>query len=35
MPEDFIVTPWEVTGEVDYDKLIEKFGEASSTPTAT
>ena len=26
MPEDFVVTPWEVTGEVDYDKLIERFG---------
>lgn len=24
--EDFVVTPWEVTGEIDYDKLIEKFG---------
>jgi len=24
--EDFIVTPWEVEGKVDYDKLIEKFG---------
>lgn len=26
MPEDFVVTPWEVTGEVDYDALIERFG---------
>jgi len=24
--EDFTVTPWEVTGEVDYGKLVEKFG---------
>lgn len=24
--EDFVVTPWEVSGEIDYDKLIEKFG---------
>lgn len=24
--KDFIVTPWEVTGEVDYDKLVERFG---------
>ncbi len=23
---DFVVTPWEVKGKVDYDKLIEKFG---------
>ena len=23
---DFTVTPWEVKGKVDYDKLIEKFG---------
>ncbi len=26
MPEDFVVTPWEVKGEVDYDKLIKDFG---------
>ena len=26
MPEDFVVTPWEVRGEVDYEKLIERFG---------
>lgn len=26
MPEDFVVTPWEVTGVVDYDKLMERFG---------
>ncbi len=23
---DFVVTPWEVKGKIDYDKLIEKFG---------
>lgn len=23
---DFVVTPWEVSGEVDYQKLIERFG---------
>ena len=26
MAEDFKVTPWEVSGEVDYDMLIERFG---------
>jgi tryptophanyl-tRNA synthetase len=27
VPEDnFIVTPWEVTGKVDYEKLIQQFG---------
>ena len=24
--KDFIVTPWEVTGDINYSKLIEKFG---------
>ncbi len=24
--EDFIVTPWHVEGDIDYDKLIKKFG---------
>ena len=24
--QEFVVTPWEVKGEIDYDKLIEKFG---------
>jgi tryptophanyl-tRNA synthetase len=24
--DDFVVTPWEVRGEVDYDKLVERFG---------
>ncbi|MDP6459873.1 MAG: tryptophan--tRNA ligase [Candidatus Hydrothermarchaeota archaeon] len=23
---DFVVTPWEVTGKVDYEKLVERFG---------
>ncbi len=26
MPKDFVVTPWEVTGEVDYDELMRRFG---------
>lgn len=26
MPEEFVVTPWEVRGEIDYDKLVKKFG---------
>ncbi|MFQ5974887.1 MAG: tryptophan--tRNA ligase [Candidatus Hydrothermarchaeales archaeon] len=24
--EEFVVTPWEVSGEIDYDKLVKKFG---------
>jgi len=24
--KDFIVNPWEVKGEIDYDKLIKEFG---------
>ena len=24
--EEMVVTPWEVRGEVDYDKLMEQFG---------
>ncbi len=28
---DFVVTPWEVKGEVDYDKLIRKFGTTPIT----
>ena len=24
--DDFVVTPWHVEGEIDYDKLIKKFG---------
>ena len=26
MPEDFVVTPWEVKGPVDYDRLVTQFG---------
>lgn len=26
MPEEFVVTPWEVSGDVDYEKLVERFG---------
>ncbi len=26
MPEDFVVTPWDVRGQVDYDRLITQFG---------
>lgn len=26
MPDDFVVTPWEVTGDIDYDRLVEMFG---------
>src|SRR5919197_2174536 len=29
--KDFKVTPWEVEGEVDYNKLIEKFGTQAIT----
>ncbi len=29
--ENFVVTPWEVKGKVDYDKLIEKFGTSRLT----
>lgn len=32
MDDDFVVTPWEVTGKVDYDRLIEKFGTDPITP---
>lgn len=30
--EDFVVTPWEVRGDIDYDKLIEQFGTKKITP---
>jgi tryptophanyl-tRNA synthetase len=30
--QDMKVTPWEVEGEIDYDKLIEKFGTSLITP---
>ena len=23
---DFVVTPWEVKGDIDYDKLVKQFG---------
>jgi len=26
MAKDFVVTPWEVEGDIDYDKLIKQFG---------
>jgi len=26
MPEDYIITPWEVEGNINYDELVEKFG---------
>lgn len=30
--EEFIVTPWEVKGEIDYEKLIKEFGTSKITP---
>lgn len=30
--DEFKVTPWEVEGEIDYNKLIEKFGTQIITP---
>ncbi len=30
--EDFVVTPWTVKGDVDYDKLVEVFGTSPITP---
>ena len=24
--EEFVITPWEVSGEIDYDRLVKKFG---------
>ncbi|MBM3904136.1 MAG: tryptophan--tRNA ligase [Thaumarchaeota archaeon] len=30
--DDFIVTPWHVEGEIDYDKLIKQFGTEKITP---
>src|SRR5436305_13058249 len=32
MPEDFVVTPWDVTGSIDYDRLITQFGTERITP---
>jgi tryptophanyl-tRNA synthetase len=31
MVEKFVVTPWEVSGKVDYDKLVEQFGTQKIT----
>ncbi len=30
--DDFIVTPWHVEGEIDYDKLIKQFGTEKLSP---
>ena len=30
--KEFKVTPWEVEGEIDYNKLIENFGTQTITP---
>ena len=30
--DDFVVTPWHVEGEIDYDKLIKKFGTEKISP---
>jgi len=30
--DDFIVTPWNVEGDIDYEKLIKKFGTEKITP---
>ncbi len=30
--EEFVVTPWNVSGDVDYDKLVEMFGTSKITP---
>jgi len=30
--EDFIVTPWNVEGDIDYEKLIKRFGTQKITP---
>ncbi len=32
MKKEFTITPWEVEGEIDYNKLIEKFGTEKITP---
>ncbi len=29
---DFVVTPWEVSGEIDYEKLINDYGVDRITP---
>ncbi|MGC9170477.1 MAG: tryptophan--tRNA ligase [Thermoproteus sp.] len=33
MGEEFVVTPWEVRGKVDYDKLLAHFGARPLTPS--
>jgi tryptophanyl-tRNA synthetase len=30
--DEFVVTPWSVEGEVDYDRLVERFGTSKITP---
>ncbi|PIW34618.1 MAG: tryptophan--tRNA ligase, partial [Nitrosopumilales archaeon CG15_BIG_FIL_POST_REV_8_21_14_020_33_23] len=30
--DDFTVTPWHVEGDIDYDKLIKKFGTEKISP---
>ena len=30
--EEMVVTPWEVAGKIDYDKLIREFGTQPLTP---
>ena len=30
--DDFVVTPWHVEGDIDYDKLIKKFGTQKISP---
>lgn len=30
--DDFVVTPWHVEGDIDYDKLIKQFGTEKITP---
>ena len=31
MTDDFVVTPWNVEGDIDYDKLIKRFGTQKIT----
>ncbi|MFX1473657.1 MAG: tryptophan--tRNA ligase, partial [Promethearchaeota archaeon] len=30
--DEMIVTPWEVSGKIDYDRLIKEFGTERITP---
>ena len=30
--DDMVVTAWEVSGKIDYNKLIEQFGSQAITP---